>query len=123
MSALLDAPLLDELLRPTILVSGDTVRARRSDPPSSHVAADRSAQTRSAVEGAVIWMLRHLDLTGAELNEDYRLLAADMGWPVVHFDSPRKRAGELVRKGVLRVLNEDDPRGTPAIYHLIGGVS
>lgn len=116
---ILDVPLLDEQLRPMILPD-DTARARRSDPLSSHVAADRSAETRTAVERAVVWMLTGHDLNGTELNDSYRELAVDRGWPMVHFDSPRKRAGELERRGVLRVLNEDDPRGTPAIYHLIG---
>lgn len=101
----------------------DTARARKTDPRSSHAAADQSARTRTAVQDAVVWMLGHYGpLTGVDLNHHYRWRARGMGWPVVAFDSPRKRAGELARDGVIVITNvaETAKRGTPAIYALKG---
>jgi hypothetical protein len=58
-------------------------------------------------------------LPGSELNRLYSLRAPGNGWPEnIHFDSPRKRAGELVVDGLLVVLNEGDPRGTEHEYAL-----
>lgn len=100
-----------------ILPFGDTARARRSDPLPSHVAADKSAATRGRVAVAVLHLVETYGArTGQELNDLYRANRADMGWPVVAFDSPRKRAGELAAAGDLVVTNPDDPRGTPAVY-------
>lgn len=98
----------------------DTARARRNDPLSSSVAADLSAKTRGRVHAAVLWMLdRYGPLTGNELNDHYRWRQRGMGWPVVAYDSPRKRAGELVGRGVV-VVNVEAlaKRGTPAVYGL-----
>jgi hypothetical protein len=100
----------------------DTARARRDDPLSSHVAADTSARTRNAVRGAVTYLLGIMGpLSGNHLNDWYEAHQSVQGWPTVHFDSPRKRAGEMVKDGLLVVVNPDDPRGTPAIYALPGG--
>lgn len=98
----------------------DTARARRNDPLSSSVAADLSAKTRGRVHAAVLWMLdRYGPLTGNELNDHYRWLQYGMGWPLVAYDSPRKRAGELVGGGVVIVNVEAlAKRGTPAVYGL-----
>lgn len=98
----------------------DTARARRSDPLPSHVAADKSATSRRAVRDAVLFLLwLKGDRTGQELNDLYAGRAVQHGWPIVHFDSPRKRVAELVREGLVTVVNPDDPRGTPAVYRLV----
>ena len=56
-------------------------------------------------------------LTGQELNVFYRMRRNLHGWPVVAFESPRKRAAELVGT-LLVVVNEDarTTRGIPAVY-------
>ena len=97
----------------------DTVRVRRADPLSSHVAADKSARTIEQVKDAVVALVRQEgSLSGAELNDLYSPRAARNGWDDCAWDSPRKRAGELVKDNHLIVTNPDDPRGTPHIYAL-----
>lgn len=94
-------------------------RARRTDPLSSHVAADVSGETRRIVADAVIWLLMSRGpQTGAELNHGYTTSRLIHGWPAAAFDSPRKRAGELAREGFIVVLNPDDPRGRAHVYAL-----
>ena len=98
----------------------DSPRARKGDPISSHVAADRSAETRGQVHEAVVEMLSELGpMNGQQLNDTYRELRIFRGWPMVAFDSPRKRAGELVG-GRVTITNREatEHRGTPAIYGL-----
>lgn len=101
-----------------IVMGGDTARARRTDPNSSHVAADRSAQTRGQVHEAVVALIReHGPLNGRDLNVAYAEERFFAGWPMVAFDSPRKRAAELVGER-LTIMNPEaiEHRGTPAIY-------
>ncbi len=101
-----------------LIFADDTARARKSDPASSHVAADRSASTRGLVHEAVVRLIAQFGpLSGERLNEEYREWRAFNGWPVVAYESPRKRAGELVGTRLV-VTNPDDPRGTPHIYAL-----
>jgi hypothetical protein len=58
-------------------------------------------------------------LDGAEINRLYQLRKRRNKWPLdIHFDSPRKRAGELAADGHVVILNLDDPRGTPHVYAL-----
>ena len=105
---------------PGIVLENDTPRARRTDPLSSHVAADRSTTTRGRVHEAVIVLIRRFGpMNGHELNSHYQGLRVLFGWPVVAADSPRKRAAELVGSRLV-VVNPDDPRGTPHIYALAG---
>lgn len=100
----------------------DTARARKTDPLPSHKAADKSAETRGQVHEAVVDILTmHGPMNGQELNEAYAQGRPIHGWPLVAFDSPRKRVAELVGTRV-HVTNPDDPRGVPAIY-AIGGVA
>ena len=95
----------------------DTPRARVTDPVTSHMAADRSAASKHAVREAVVTLVRQEGtLTGSEINRLYNLRADRYGWPLVHFDSPRKRAGELAADGLLTILNVDAPRGTESEY-------
>jgi hypothetical protein len=101
------------------ILPDDTARARRNDPLTSHRAADKSARTKQRVADAVIILVRQQQsLTGSALNDLYRRRMRRYRWPLVHFDSPRKRAGELVREGLLIILNEDDKRGTEHEYAL-----
>ncbi|MDM4761921.1 hypothetical protein QT381_02740 [Galbitalea sp. SE-J8] len=102
------------------IVFDDQARTRKSDPLTSHLAGDRSQSTVHDVRAAVLVILA-LDIpeaTGSQLNELYREMRADRGWPEVHFDSPRKRAGELADDGYLDVLNEDAKRGHEHVYRL-----
>lgn len=95
----------------------DAARARRLDPLPSHVAADKSASTRGRVAEAVLFLVETYGArNGQELNDLYRKNQAGQGWPIVAFDSPRKRAGELAADDDLIITNPDDPRGTPAVY-------
>ncbi len=103
-----------------IVLDGDTARARLTDPLSSHVAAEKSAETRGQVHEAIVVQIReHGPMNGRELNDRYETFRRAHGWPVVSYDSPRKRAGELVGSRLV-VVNPDDPRGTPHIYALRG---
>src|SRR5690606_3272796 len=98
----------------------DTARARRNDPLSSSVAADLSAKTRGRVHAAVLWILaRYGPLTGNELNAHCRWRQYGMGWPLVGYDSPRKRAGMRVGGGVgIANVEASAKRGTHAVYGL-----
>jgi len=98
----------------------DSPRAGRLDSLSSHVGADVSARNRQRVLDAVyILITQEGPLDGSDLNDLYRRRARRNGWPTgIHFDSPRKRAGELAAAGRVVILNEDDPRGTPHVYSL-----
>ena len=101
----------------TMIHPFDTARARLSDPLPSHIAADISQRTKKHVADAVLLIvMQEGELSGQEINDLYELRAARSGWPPVHIDSPRKRAGELAADGLLTITNPDDPRGTPAIY-------
>lgn len=105
-----------------MIFPSDTARARRTDPLPSHVAADKSAETRGHVHEAVLALISEYgNLNGQQLNELYREVRIFRGWPVVAHESPRKRAAELVGTRLV-IVNEDDPRGTPRIY-AIGGVA
>ncbi|MET4780842.1 hypothetical protein [Glaciihabitans sp. UYNi722] len=100
-----------------IAMAGDTARTGRDDPWSSHLAGDRSQATIRAVRDAVLILVRQeLIVTGSELNDLYRVRAEQNGWPAVHYESPRKRAGELAKDGLLSVLNAEVPRGTQHEY-------
>lgn len=104
----------------TAIFPFDSPRARRADPLSSHVAADKSAETRGAVHQAVVELITKCGpLNGREINDKYAAWRYESGWPVVAYDSPRKRAAELAGDRLV-VLNPDDPRGTPHIYGLRG---
>lgn len=99
------------------IVMVDAPRVRRDDPLSSHIAGDKSARTIEQVKDAVIALVRQEgELSGAELNDLYSLRASRHGWDDCAWDSPRKRAGELVKDGRLEVVNPACPRGTPHIY-------
>lgn len=72
--------------------------ARRTDPGSSKVAANVATYSMPIVKRSVLDLLSNNEaLTGNTINEVYR----SEGYPKCAWDSPRKRAGELVRDGYL----------------------
>lgn len=90
----------------------DSPRARRDDPVTSHRAADRSQATRAGIRRAVLIIVNAFGpTTGTGINEAYRR----SGFERAHFDSPRKRAGELAADGY---LTADRANGVEAVYHL-----
>jgi hypothetical protein len=104
---------------PAIIPAGDSARTRRSDPLPSHVAGDKSQETVKRVADAVMTIVRREGAVGGtELNRLYRIAAEKGRYPLVHWDSPRKRAGELVKDGFLVITNEGDPRGVEHEYAL-----
>lgn len=87
----------------------DTPRARKTDPAQSQAAADRSAVDRRRIRNAV-WAIVKLygteqPVTGSMVNDIYAARRESLGWPECHFDSPRKRLGELAAEGVLEVVD------------------
>lgn len=95
----------------------DTARAPRGGTIYEHLAADRSQDSLPLVKKAVLEIVQaHGKLVGSQINAYYRDLFQTNGWPPVHPDSPRKRAGELAAAGALAITNLDRPRGTEAEY-------
>jgi hypothetical protein len=92
---------------PLITLAGDSSRARRTDPEASHVAADRSSRTRQKVRDAVLEVLAaDGEMTGGEMNEAYRIWRESnrRTYPACHFDTPRKRLGELAEEALVDVV-------------------
>lgn len=99
-------------------IGEDNPRVRRHDPIQSHAAADRSARSRDAVFGEVLRLIFELGpLTGVELNGIYQAKHSSPADPLrVAFESPRKRAAELVERGLLYRLGEGDSAGHADVY-------
>lgn len=90
----------------------DAPRARRSDPTTSQRAADATSHGIKATKIRVLQIvLQEERITGSELCDLYDLRRARNGWPELHFDSPRKRAGELAVDGLLEVVGEETSAG------------
>lgn len=93
---------------PAITTAGDTARARRTDPATSHLAADKSGKGLSALRVAVLRLVGGFEdgLTGSAINGIYQARHTVWGdvYPKCHPDSPRKRAGELADGGFLDVV-------------------
>lgn len=53
------------------------------------------------------------EIGGTDINDLYSSLSLG---PRIHFDSPRKRAGELAADGLLAVVNPDAKRKTERIF-------
>lgn len=83
---------------PPMLWDDDSPRARVTDPDTSQRAADKSQASRALVRSRVLHILAYQgrQLTGNQINDHYVLYFGRD----VHFDSPRKRAGELVADGL-----------------------
>jgi hypothetical protein len=114
----MDALFDDEFIADSMPLGGSGARARKSDPVASHTAADRSAVNRRIVLDTVLRLVRERGhMTGSELNEAYELLhrRSPAEYPKVHFDTPRKRAGELARVELIEYV--DPPkRGHEGVY-------
>jgi hypothetical protein len=96
----------DPTLPPPLFVDDDTPRARRSDPVTSHIAADATQAGLKEAKLRVLQLVReHEPIAGSQLNDLYRLTASRMDWKPLSFDSPRKRAGELSADGYLEVAD------------------
>jgi hypothetical protein len=96
--------LLDPSLPPPLFVDDDIPRARRSDPVTSHIAADATqAGLKEAKLRVLTLVAQHQPVAGSHLNDLYRLHGSRMNWKRLAFDSPRKRAGELAADGYLEV--------------------
>lgn len=93
-----------ELEPPQIVMVGDSARTRKSDPVTSHRAADVSSTHLHETKLRVLELLSiHGALVGSEINEQYVLMAARKNWRRVAWDTPRKRAHELLDDGFLEV--------------------
>jgi hypothetical protein len=83
------------------LFPDDTARARKTDPLTSHEAAD-SNKTRLLVEAVVFNLLSKKPMTDEELTDAY-----DFGdFPPAHIDSPRKRRSGLSKRGALCIVGK-----------------
>lgn len=111
--------MLSDTLPPPVLsiFDDDEPRARRTDRDSSSDGADRSAKNRAIVKHHVLHLLAYKAsrLSGNEINERYALAVKENGWVKTHPDTPRKRAGELVKK--YRYLDVEQAKGG-AIYSI-----
>ena len=78
----------------------DGPRVRRSDPLTSHMAAD-SNHDRVLVEGAVmrLFMNAEFGFTDSELTIKY---FSTRECPNTHVDSPRKRRSDLTGRGLIK---------------------
>ena len=115
--------LLDDAIaapvRPQIVADDDTARTRRTDPETSHDAADRSQASLPAVRRAVLHLVdMHRELTGSEINDLYALAAHEMGWPTTKADTPRKRSCDLIADGYLRVVGRRNGERVLALSEL-----
>lgn len=90
-----------------VITPGDKARTRLSDPLTSHHAADVSQPTMRQTKVAVLELIRMQGwLSSSEVNDQYAFACARLGWKRLAWDSPRKRAGELVEDGYLDVVDE-----------------
>lgn len=107
---------------PAILPDGDRARTRKSDPSTSHLAADVSQRHLHETKLHVLKVVSaHGPLVGSEINDLYVFMASRLGWRRVAWDSPRKRAGELAADGYLVVAGTRPVEGTSleeSIYEL-----
>lgn len=105
-----------ELEPPQIIVEGDSPRVRRSDPLTSHFAADKSAHGLHESKHRVLQLVRiHEAICGSDLNDQYKVMADRLNWKRLAWDSPRKRAGELAEDGYLQVVGERLSEGNHAL--------
>lgn len=92
---------------PQIAMTGDHPRARRGDKLTSHAAADASSRHIHETKLRVLHLVNaHVSLTGSQINDLYHANVTKFGWKPLHFDTPRKRAGELAELDFL--LNAEE---------------
>ena len=106
-----------------LAIGEDTSRARRSDPDTSHMAADTSAPQISKLQAIVLGMVAasELGLTDSEIDAQYASRVIAEGWPVVRYETPRRRRSDLAGMGSLvdsgiRRLN---PFGRPEVVWVL----
>lgn len=84
---------------PSLYLTGDTPRARTTDPVTSHEGADASMATRVAIQNHVMKLFEHFGaMTDRELTEHY---FASPDHPPADPESPRKRRSALTADGLL----------------------
>lgn len=93
-----------------MVTDGDTPRARLVDPLASHKAADASQPALKIVRALVLELVAEYGghVTGVQLNDIYEGEQHGRGWPLVRWDTPRKRAGELAKAGLLINCDQED---------------
>lgn len=97
---------------PSIIPNDDSARTRKGDPITSHVAGDNSQRNLHESKRRVLELVElHAPITGRELNDLYSLAASRLNWKRIHFDSPRRRAGELAKDGYLEVVGTQIAEG------------
>lgn len=79
-----------------IIFPNDTARARLTDPPTSHAAADSNLNREEVAEHVLHLLKRFGPMTDEELTLRY---LTDTTSPPAHFDSPRKRRSDLTKTG------------------------
>lgn len=91
----------------------DDARARKTDPDTSHEAAD-SNKNRRLVEDTVFARLLTHPSTDQELTDWY---GSTPGLPMAHVDSPRKRRSDLTKAGKVVATNvkRTNPNGGRAM--------
>lgn len=93
--------------------------ARGNDPIASHIAADQAQHTKALIRQRVLLLVRQeVSINGRDLNRLYSDRARREGWGDYSFESPRKRAEEMLRDGVLAASNEDGEIPGGRIYSL-----
>lgn len=107
-----------DLVSQAMAIGGPGSMTRESDNVMSHRAADRAAVNRRAVLDKVRYLVETTGpLTGSEINEAYarlQRLYPDV-LPRVAWDTPRKRAGDLAREGLIEYVIAG-VRGHEGIY-------
>ena len=89
------------------LFGDDFPRARRTDPLTSHSAADKSAAGLSEMKQRILGLFVELGpMTDSELNRIYLTNADVRGWKPVRPDTPRKRRSDLTSDGWLIATDE-----------------
>lgn len=97
--------LTDEVTMPPIhsWLGSDSARTRRSDPVTSHIAADRSSLHITESQAHVFELFEQFGaMTDSELGKLYPAISAARGWKRLTADSPRKRRSDLAGKGLLK---------------------
>lgn len=99
-------------LPPPLFTDGDFARTRKSDPVTSHIAADASQRSMHATKRAVLLIvMQEGEIVGSEINRVYLDRKSRYGWGRIAFDTPRKRAGELAEDGFLEVVDQRPAEG------------
>lgn len=95
-----------------MITFGDAPRARRTDPITSHQAADGSAAGLSQMKQNILGLFREFGaMTDSELNDRYQQVWEERGWKPARPDTPRKRRSDLVAEGYLFATSETRVNG------------